>query len=234
VSTDGAVTEGTRAASPDRDRQRLPSGRHRLTAEEVQSSQRGRLIYAFLRIIAEKGYHAATIGDVVDRAAVSRRTFYENFASKEACFVAAMDTFTELVSGTVRTAHDAVANTDWRGLVRATIRSYLALAATDPVVATALLLETVGSGPAIFERRVAISRRFAGRLRTMYEIARSQDSALPELPQELFDLLVGGMEENTRRVLQNGDYARLAQLEPLFVHATFAMFGFPPATGPAD
>ena len=39
-----------------------------------------------MRVVAEKGYAAATVADVVRAARVSRGTFYELFASKEACF----------------------------------------------------------------------------------------------------------------------------------------------------
>ena len=43
------------------------------------------------QVVSDKGYAATTVADVVERAGVSRRTFYEQFADKEACFLAAYD-----------------------------------------------------------------------------------------------------------------------------------------------
>ncbi|HET8672858.1 MAG TPA: helix-turn-helix domain-containing protein, partial [Thermoleophilaceae bacterium] len=70
----------------------LPRGRHRLTREEVFASQRGRMLDAMARAVAEKGYASTTVRDVIGRARVSRETFYEQFANKEKCFLAALDT----------------------------------------------------------------------------------------------------------------------------------------------
>ena len=69
----------------------LPRGPHRLAREEVLASQRGRMLAAIAEAVAEKGYAATTVADVVGRAGVSRKTFYEHFADKEECFLAAWD-----------------------------------------------------------------------------------------------------------------------------------------------
>ena len=53
----------------------LPRGRHHLGAEVVRASQRARLLEAIAAATAEKGYAAVTIGDIVERAGVARRTF---------------------------------------------------------------------------------------------------------------------------------------------------------------
>ncbi len=62
-----------------RGRWRPPRGRHRLPPEVVSRSQRERLLEAAVRVVAEKGYAAATIGDLTKEAGVSRTTFYELF-----------------------------------------------------------------------------------------------------------------------------------------------------------
>ncbi|HEV7687975.1 MAG TPA: helix-turn-helix domain-containing protein, partial [Acidimicrobiia bacterium] len=87
---------------------RLPSGRHGLTREAVVASQRGRLVDAMAQIVAEKGYPATTVADVVERAGVSRRTFYEQFADKEACFLAAYDVGLTVVLSRIREAVEGV------------------------------------------------------------------------------------------------------------------------------
>ena len=57
-------------------------------AGDDQRSFRQRLLDALEESIAEDGYPNTTVGDVVRRARTSRRTFYEHFSSREACFVA--------------------------------------------------------------------------------------------------------------------------------------------------
>ena len=71
---------------------RLPPGRHGLPREFVVHNQRERLIAGLAEAVAENGYAGTTIGHITRHAAVSRRTFYEHFGSKDECFVAAYDT----------------------------------------------------------------------------------------------------------------------------------------------
>jgi len=65
------------------------AGSGRTTPGPSADAHRRRLLGAVLQVVATKGYADTTIGDVVARAMVSRRTFYECFADKEECFVAA-------------------------------------------------------------------------------------------------------------------------------------------------
>src|SRR6187401_183309 len=82
----------------------LPRGPHRLAREVVLASQRGRLIDAMAVVVAAKGYTAATVADVIGHAGVSRKTFYEHFRDKEACFLAVYDAGVEVLLATMREA----------------------------------------------------------------------------------------------------------------------------------
>ena len=92
----------TTPATPPSTPNRLPSGRHGLPRETVAASQRARMIDAMAAVVAEKGYAATTVADVVERAGVSRRTFYEQFADKEACFLAAYEVGLAVVLDRIR------------------------------------------------------------------------------------------------------------------------------------
>ncbi|MEA2379823.1 MAG: hypothetical protein QOD13_3730 [Thermoleophilaceae bacterium] len=70
---------------------RLPRGTHGLDRDVVEASQRTRLLEAVGRAVAERGYAAATIDDVVRGAGVSKKTFYDHFADKQECFLAAYE-----------------------------------------------------------------------------------------------------------------------------------------------
>src|SRR5687767_14844110 len=89
---------------------RLPRGAHGLDPELVAASQRTRLLEAVGRAVADRGYAGATIDDIVRRAGVSKKTFYEHFRDKEHCFVAAYESASEelfqRVSAAQREPHD--------------------------------------------------------------------------------------------------------------------------------
>src|SRR5258708_6394294 len=67
----------------------LPRGRGALAPEEVARVQRERLLRATVAAVAELGYANARVADIVNRARASRQSFYEQFADKESCFLAA-------------------------------------------------------------------------------------------------------------------------------------------------
>src|ERR671930_1076961 len=70
-------------------REPLPRGPHGLPRDVVVKSQRSRMLGALVEVVAEKGYVATTVADVIGRAGVSRTTFYEQFKDKEDCFLIA-------------------------------------------------------------------------------------------------------------------------------------------------
>src|SRR5436305_3363743 len=67
----------------------LPRGRGSLPPAEVARAQCDRMLRAMTAAVAELGYANVRISDVVDRARVSRQSFYAQFADKEECFLAA-------------------------------------------------------------------------------------------------------------------------------------------------
>src|SRR5436305_4647797 len=91
------------SVTPDPPRQ-LPRGPHRLAREVVLASQRGRLLDAMAEVVADRGYAASTVADVIARAGVSRKTFYEHFRDKEGCFLAAYDVGVDLLLEAVASA----------------------------------------------------------------------------------------------------------------------------------
>lgn len=205
--------------------ERLPSGRHRLTRAAVEASQRGRLVVAMASAVAEKGYGATRVADVVERASVSRRTFYEQFANKEACFLAAYGTGVEVVLGRLAAAAEALPPQDWRARVRAGLETYMQVLAEEPAFATALHVEVLGAGPAALERRAATFAFFSARTRRLYDLARESEPRLPPLPDELFALHTGGMDELIRDRLRTHGATGLLDLAEPAVRTTLALLG---------
>jgi AcrR family transcriptional regulator len=73
----------------------LPRGPQALPREQVAAHQRERLMEAMVQVVDERGAVATTISDLVARAGISRRTFYEHFENKEACLLATYDAVVE-------------------------------------------------------------------------------------------------------------------------------------------
>jgi AcrR family transcriptional regulator len=137
----------------------LPRGRHGLTREQVVQSQRARIFRAMADAMAEKGYAATSVADVLRAAKVSRETFYEQFESKEDCFMSALEAATDVVLAqafaTPPRGGSPLERFD-RGL-----RTYLDALAAHPELSRLFLIEVYAAGPAALERRAAVQQRFA-------------------------------------------------------------------------
>jgi AcrR family transcriptional regulator len=112
----------------------------------LAASQRERLLAAAARLIAERGCASASIEAIVKLAGVSSVTFYEHFANKESCFVAAFD-------WAVRELRDA-AESQFRGGdgVEAALAALLAAIDADPQRARLCFVEAPKGGPVLRER----------------------------------------------------------------------------------
>ena len=189
---------------------RLPPGRHGLPREFVVHNQRERLIAGLAEAVAETGYAGATIGDITRHAAVSRRTFYEHFASKDECFVAAYDTVMEELRGRVAEAFDT--GEDWPGAVRAGIAAMLAFLAAEPNLARLCMVEALVAGPVVVDRYDAAARSLVPYLEAGRE-GRSPE-VLERLAPTTEEALVGGMVSLISRRILAGRTAELEELLP--------------------
>lgn len=199
----------------------LPRGPHQLAREVVLASQRGRLLEAMAETVAGKGYPATTVADVIGRAGVSRRTFYEHFRDREACFLAAYDAGVELLLDTLRSVD--VSGLDPLAGARARVRAYLSTLAAEPAFARTFLIEVGAAGPAALERREAVHDRFAALLREQVGAAREQLPGLPEVPDEAYLAAVGATDVVVSRLVARGRIAELPELEDVVLHIQLSL-----------
>lgn len=129
---------------------RLPPGRHGLPREFVAHNQRERLIAGLAEAVAENGFAGTTIAHITRHAAVSRRTFYEHFDSKDECFVSAYDSVMTELRERVGTAFDQ--EDEWPQAVRAGIAAMLEFLASEPQLARLSMVEALVAGPVVVER----------------------------------------------------------------------------------
>jgi AcrR family transcriptional regulator len=137
----------------------LPRGRHGLTRDQVVHSQRTRIFRAMAETMAEKGYAATSVADVLRAAKVSRETFYEQFESKEDCFMSALEAAVDVVIAAAFATPPA-GGTPLERFDRG-LRTYLDALAENPALSRLFLIEVYAAGPAALERRAAVQRRFA-------------------------------------------------------------------------
>jgi AcrR family transcriptional regulator len=182
------------------------------------------------QIVAEKGYPATTVADVVERAGVSRRTFYEQFADKEACFLAAYDAGLEAVLCRIGEAVEVNPAASWRERARAGVSSFLALLASEPAFARALQVEILTAGPAALDRRAGMLVLFGGIWRNVHDRARAEEPSLPALPEEVFTILSAGLEELVRDCIRTRGPTALPELTEPILRTVHAIFG----AGPPD
>lgn len=195
---------------------RLPRGTHGLDRDVVEASQRTRLLEAVGRAVAERGYAGATIDDIVRRAGVSKKTFYDHFADKQDCFLAAYETASEELLERVSEAH--AGQDDWLERTRAGIHAYLRWLAADPALARVYLVEVAAAGPLALERREALRDRYA-------ELIRERRGS--DLPFETFHAVVAAVDDLVVRHIREHGAEQLPELEPVLVHLQTALLAGP-------
>jgi AcrR family transcriptional regulator len=179
------------------------------------------MLEAMAETVAAKGYTATTVGDVVARAGVSRKTFYEHFDDKEAAFMAAWEAGVELLFAAIREA--AAGEPDPVERMRLATRAYLETLAEQPAFARSFLIEVVAAGPRAEQRRADVHARFAGLVRNLHAEARGQ-IAMPDVPDELFLGVVGAINELVSDRVRTGAVADLPALEEPLLYLQLALF----------
>jgi AcrR family transcriptional regulator len=152
----------------------LPRGRHGLARKQVIASQRGRMLDAMARAVAEHGYANTSVGDVIALAGVSRETFYEHFSDKAGCFLATLDASTALLLAALddeamRHSGDPLKRFE-RGL-----SAYLGALAAQPHAARTFLVEAFAAGPEAARRRFAAQDRFVERIAAHFGARSASD-----------------------------------------------------------
>jgi AcrR family transcriptional regulator len=139
--------------------ERLPRGRHGLSRDEVIASQRERMLEACCRAVAEKGYARFTVADVLERAGVSRETFYEHFSDKEDCFLAAYELATDAVAGAMTAADPGDQLTPLERYDRM-LKAYLEVMSSEGAYARVFLVDVYAAGERAVARRREVMDRF--------------------------------------------------------------------------
>ena len=118
---------------------------------EMGEIQRARLLTATVEVVSELGYAGMSTARVSARAGVSRKTFYDLFADREDCFLAAFDDALARIAAVARPAYEREGR--WREKVRAGLSELLLFIGDEPGLGTLLVIDALNAGPRVLVRR---------------------------------------------------------------------------------
>jgi AcrR family transcriptional regulator len=139
----------------------------------VPGIQRARIVAALVEVARERGAGRVTVAHIVARSGVSRRTFYEMFGDRDACFLAAFEAAVERAAARVVPAFRASGNSvrngvaskgpaigaggvSWRERVRAGLLALLEFLNDEPGLGALCVVDALGAGPAVLEHRAQV------------------------------------------------------------------------------
>src|SRR5919109_1859805 len=167
----------------------------RPAAPEVRPGHRERLIAAMAASIEEKGYRETVVADVVRIARTSRRSFYEHFEDRDACFLALFDStndaLIEYLAAAVRP------DLPWEDQVDEALAAYLEAMAARPALWQSFMRELPALGQGGATRQRAVIERFAELLIRLVESGRREqpDLGAQPLTADMAIIIVGGIRE---------------------------------------
>jgi AcrR family transcriptional regulator len=191
----------------------FPSGIRSLPSDLVSAVQRERLLAAMLRATAELGYREVSVQEVIDRAGVSRPTFYEHFANKEACFLVAFDSAAARLRGRLELAMEG--GEGWRERLRLALEELLCFVGEDPDAAMSLIVDARGACPLALERRDQLLDGFASCLDQMVREEADPDRAPSAIAAAG---IVGGIEALLYSRLNRGEAGGVGALLPSLMY----------------
>jgi AcrR family transcriptional regulator len=196
-----------------------------LPAEQVRASQRERLLRGMLECVAQQGYEATTVPQVVAAARVSRNAFYEFFSDKADCFLAACDQEADELLASLLAQDEA---SSWIEAVRTGTRLYLRWWQDRPALSRAYFIGLPSAG----ERAMRQRERQYARFREMFEAlaarARAEQPELEPLPPFIPPALVAAITELVAGEVRAGHVQHLTDLEDAVAFLTLKLLADEP------
>jgi AcrR family transcriptional regulator/DNA-binding MarR family transcriptional regulator len=200
-----ASIEKTRAAIP-----RLRPGPGGLPRGQVTEIQRSRMLTAAVQAVEEVGYARMTVAQVIGRAKVSRKTFYDVFVDREDCFLAAFDQ--AIAQARVLVVEAYMGESGWRERMRAGLARLLAFMDEEPGLARLCVVEALGGGTRVLESRAQVLDELA----EVVDRGRSVGKATREPPEVTAEGVVGAVFAVLHtRLLEGGKESLSNLLAPL-------------------
>jgi AcrR family transcriptional regulator len=172
----------------------------------VAEIQRSRVLAAVVQECSERGVGNVTVAHVVARAGVSRRTFYELYPDREACFLGAFDEGVARASRYVLDAYDPKGK--WVGRLRVALTRLLTFLDFERGIGQLLIVGSLGAGATALERR----KQILAEMIALVDEGRNDLKSGKELPLLTPEGIVGGVMSVLHSRLLDEDEESLLQL----------------------
>ncbi|WP_239134156.1 TetR/AcrR family transcriptional regulator [Rugosimonospora africana] len=200
---------------------RQPQAARTATGPGDVGTFRQRLLDGLVASIAADGYRNTTVADIVRRARTSRRTFYEHFASKEACFIALLtDANAELVRH-ISTSVDPTAA--WAVQVRQAIEAWIHSAESAPAITLSWIRDVPSLGAAARDLHRDTMEAFITMVQTLCDTDEWHAIGVGPVPRQLAVMLLGGLRELFASTVEDG--GRMTDITEVAVQASIALLG---------
>jgi AcrR family transcriptional regulator len=184
-----------------------------------QTAFRQRLLDALEESIAEDGYPRTTVADIVRRARTSRRTFYEHFDSREACFVALL---TDANAEQVRQISAAVdAHAPWRNQVRQAIEAWISSGESRPALMLSWIRDVPSLGAAARGLQRDAMENFIEMVHALGDTEEFRAAGIGPVSRQRIIMLLGGLRELTAITVEEG--GRMSDITEEAVDASIAL-----------
>jgi AcrR family transcriptional regulator len=193
-------------------------GRTRIYAPR---NQRERLLDGMARTVAQRGYVATAVADVLKAAGISRRTFYEQFDDKRDCFLCAYDEFAALCEARVSAALELA--DDWHEALARGLEALLGTLAAEPDFARLAIVEIGTAGEPGLARRETALRRCAA----FVERGLAHGDEGHRAPTLAAQVVVGGVQELIHTRIVRGDAHLLPSLHDRVLASIQLLTGAP-------
>lgn len=171
---------------------------------------RHRLLEGMARAVAARGYADTTISDIVREAAVSRRTFYEHFASKSHCLIALYEAASINALRVLRDALDP--KRDWEQQLETAIHAYFACLAQNPMLVRTLFIEILGLGSDGLAARRRVNDEIVGFMLEVINDENNGRKRTSPLSHDMALAIVGGINELVLQAIERNRVDRLQEL----------------------
>ncbi len=192
---------------------------------EPGSDTRLRLVDAMTTVIAEKGYGATTIGDIVAGAHVSRRTFYEHFADKEECLLVCHTILGDHMLTAITTAFTAGLSTQTQ--ISDSVHALMRALSEKPNLTHTHFVTMQAAGPKAQHSRRDVQTRFAGVLQGLAAQVRATEPTVRVPSAMMATALVGGIGELIVQSVERGRVNKLDEIAPTVVELLSAVLRAP-------
>jgi AcrR family transcriptional regulator len=186
----------------------------------ANSPKREKILIGMLEEVGSKGYDVTSVRTILDRTGLYRQAFYDNFADKDSCYLAALDAGVARIAALARAA--AASEETWRRKLRAALGAVLDFLDAEPEIGRALIVEVHAAGPEALARRAAAMKEVTD----FIDLARQEVKGSESPPAIAPEGIVAGIHAVVHSRLSTGANGGFRQLLPEFMYfAVLPYFG---------